>query len=133
MARANTKTRPATGLPKPKASDLYPKWDELPVLVEMSFDEKVARRRELRELVDVREAELKALNSDIEAALVVAEQKGVKIGEYVVTRCNGRSAAKFSNAKAVELGLDADLVAQCWIPGGEYTYIQIKHEGEKEK
>lgn len=133
MARANTKTRPATGLPKPKASDLYPKWTDVDGLPEISFDTSIARRMEVKEQMESLEMELKELNISIEAELTARDLKGVKIGNYVVTRCNGRSAAKFSNAKAVELGLDADLVAECWVPGSEYTYIQIKHEGEKEK
>lgn len=130
MAAAKKKSPSTRVLTKPKTSDLYPQAAEVPELAMMDFGVKVQRRIELKRLMDEAEVELASINSDIEAALIITEHKGVKLGNYVITHCNGRTAAKFSNELAVEKGLDADVVKECWVPGREYTYVQIKEEKE---
>lgn len=101
-------------------------WSEFPVLKEMDFEALATRYRELKEGIDQMEAERKDISADMEAALIVADQKRVKFGDkYVIERAGGRSASTISANKLVEKGVTPDVIAYATVPGRTYTYCQM--------
>lgn len=106
-------------------------WTEFPEISDLEFDKKV---REYRGLVE-REKTIKSLKYvlkvEIEAALMVAGEKRLRVDNLMAVQCNGSTASRLDAKMLVSAGVDADIIVACTVPGTKYTYIQVKEKNEK--
>src|SRR5512146_3171103 len=101
-------------------------WTDFPVLLEMEFGDKVDRYAEIVDTITALEAEKKLLSADIEAALIVAEQRRVEIDDdHVMEDCNGGTASRIDAKLLASKGVAADVITACTVPGKKYTYVQL--------
>lgn len=120
-------------MPKPKVMPVIPEYTDFPILEELGFKELVERRRGW----DVQEKEAKAgkeaTGTEIQMYLTVAGIKHAKVGTLVALIGSGKTARTLSPQKLIEMGVDPDVIKQCWVGGRSYTYGQVRAPGELEE
>lgn len=115
------------------ATEEVKEWYEFPDLAELEFDTKVREYREAHLAEAAAKAKKDALKIEIEAAMLIADQKRLAVGALIAIRSNGSSPSKIDKHQLLSAGVDADVIKACTIPGVKYTYIQVKMKGEKEE
>lgn len=103
-----------------------PDWTQYDALREFHLQELVTRRQTLMTEKKALESGLSELNEEIAAALTIAEAKAVRVGEWRVTRVEGRGASSIVKERLLELGVDADVIVAATKPGKEYVTVQVK-------
>ena len=105
---------------------------EADVLEGTDFDEKVREYRKWHEQETEAKKKKKELGPEIESLLLIAEHKSLGVDDLIAVQCNGSTASYIDGTLLVQMGVDADIVRQCTIPGKQYSYIQVRRLGEKE-
>lgn len=98
---------------------------DFPVLIEMDFADLLTQRAEIKGTMEELDKQLKDVNSQIEAAMVVAEVGKVEWEGRPVERRNGRSASSIDGKLLASEGVDPDVIKRCTKPGAPYTYIMV--------
>jgi hypothetical protein len=112
-------------VPKPTMEVVANEWSEFEPLVEMDFDQLCEEQRQLTEIAHSTKERLSQVNSDICAALTVAETKRAKWGNYIVTSKEGCSASRIKAELLVEQGVPVDMIEAATVPGTPYTTPQF--------
>lgn len=110
-----------------------PEWNTFPDLVEAEFDVLVNQYRQAHTDETAAKKVKDELKGDIQALLIGVGQGSLRVGELQAVICHGRSGtsidAELLSRKLVELGVDADVVAQAveesTTGGKSYDYIQV--------
>lgn len=101
-------------------------WFEFPNLAELEFDKKVQEYRKYHDMEGMAKQRKDELKVEIEAALLVAGEKKLNVGDLVAIQCNGRTASAIDARELMMAGVDADIIAACTKKGKEYTYVQVQ-------
>ena len=112
---------------------VIPDWGTSQELIDLDFHKKAARYRFLKGLADRTEEERKELSVELEMILEAAGMPKVMFEGMVASKRNGGQPPTISATKLLELGVDADVIAQATIPGAKYTYFEMREPKGKGK
>lgn len=103
-----------------------PQWDESQELEMLDFEKKAFRYKMLKEQIDVMEPERKQLAEELETIMTAANVNQVMFQGVVCSRRNGGQPSRIDATLLLEAGVDADVIARATVPGGKYTYFEMR-------
>ena len=115
------------------AKDEITAWSDHSALLELDFNTKLERRRELTAIIKDAETELDDLNKDLQAAMAVADVTKVVWNGMTASIRNGSSPSKVDKKLLIQRGVDPDLIADCTIPGKGYSYFFLDDPANRTK
>lgn len=108
--------------------------DDVPEAFRDWLVDLVQQRRGLAVMAKQSEAGRKALDEQIKSIMLdnsIKKVTGFPENYYAVV-CKGRSQSILSKTKLLEMGVSADVIKACTVPGTPYTYVQVTRKGEEE-
>jgi hypothetical protein len=89
----------------------------------LSFDELCELRAKLYDEIQFRKERLEKVDEEIKMALAMAGVEKVEWEDRPVQLVTSHGGSRIVAEKLLELGVEADTVAQATVPGKEYDYV----------
>lgn len=139
MTQLSSRTATARLAAEIEANRPIPEWDSVPELKKwreditlkgekkkLSFDQMVAKYKDLDAEIKYREAIKKELKTAIESGMIMADIEKVACEGYRVQFIEKEGSKKIDANKLLENGVSADVIAKSTVTGSGSVYIDIR-------
>lgn len=125
--KAKTKKAGSNGRTAEVMADLgvVPEWSTIKELKQLHFGHLVEQRVQLRDEIAFRDAKVKDLDEEIQAALAVSGVEKVQWESRPVQIVHKEGSSRIVAEKLIMLGVDADTIAQATEKGKPSQYLLV--------